>query len=205
MNRPPTSVLVGLLATAVAAAITGQVWLQATFAAVRHPVTLGVANTTADAETVRGWYRVLLGQGTLDRMMATELVDLLWVAGIAASAVLLTLLAARSLEQRNPPAAAVLRRIAPWTALAPGLDLVENCLSLLMLGDPLGFPAPLAATHAGVSWVKLAAMVGVGAGVPAFWLWSLRGNGGGGRGGRVDLPPRVAPSGPDRRLAGPDR
>jgi hypothetical protein len=201
MNRPPTSVLV----VAVATAATGQVWLQATFATVRHPVGLGVANTTADAETVRGWYRVLLGQGTLDRMVATELVDLVWVSGVAATAVLLTVLAARSLERRNPPAAGVLRRIAPWTALAPGLDLAENGLSLLMLGDPLGFPAPLAAAHAAVSWVKLAAMVGVGVGVPAFWLWSLRGYRGGGRGGRVDLPPRVAPSGPDRRLAGPDR
>jgi hypothetical protein len=205
MNRSPTSVLVGLLVVAVATAVTGQVWLQATFATVRHPVALGVANTTADAETVRGWYRVLLGQGTLDRMVATELVDLVWVSGVAATAVLLTVLAARSLERRDPPAAAVLRRIAPWTALAPGLDLAENGLSLLMLGDPLGFPAPLAAAHAAVSWVKLAAMVGVGVGVPAFWLWSLRRNRGGGRGGRVDLPPRVAPSGPDRRLAGPDR
>jgi hypothetical protein len=205
VTRPRTRLLVTLLAAAVALAMVGQVWLQATFATVRHPMSLGVANTTADAETVRGWFRVLIAEGTLDRMVATELVDLVWVAGVVASVVLLTLLAARSLEGRNPPAARLLRRLAPWTAFAPGLDAVENGLSLVMLADPLGFPAPLAAAHAAVSWVKLAAMVAVGVGVPAFWLWSLGGNRGGGCDGRVALSPRVTSAGPDRRLAGPDR
>jgi hypothetical protein len=205
MSRPRTTVLVLLLAAAVAVAAVGQVWLQATFATVRHPASLGVANTTADADALRGWYRVLLAQGTLDRMVATELVDLVWVGGVAASSVLLTLVAARLLSRRNPPAAGLLRRIAPWTALAPGMDLVENGLSLVMLADPLGFPAPLAVAHAVVSWLKLAGMVAVGVGVPAYSLWSARRGEGGGRGGRVELSPRVAPAGPDRGLAGPDR
>lgn len=174
MKPPGTPLLVAFLAAAVAVAGAGQVWLQATFATVGHPVSLGVANTTADAEVVRSWYRQLLAQDTLDRMVMTELVDVVWVAGVVAVAVLGTALAARALERRDPRGAHVLRRLAPWTALAPGLDLVENALSLALLSDPLGFPAPLAAAHAAVAWAKLAAMVAVGVGVPAFALvrWS---------------------------------
>ncbi|OLT12375.1 hypothetical protein BJF78_03915 [Pseudonocardia sp. CNS-139] len=170
--------LAAALAGSVTVAVAGQVWLQATFATVRHPVALGVANAATDAPVVRGWLEVLLAQGTLDRMVATELVDLVWVVGVMASVVLLTLLAARHLETRAPRVARVLRRVAPWTALAPGLDLLENGLSLALLADPLGFPPVLAVAHGTVGTVKLAAMVAVGVVVPGLWLlawtWSAR-------------------------------
>lgn len=173
-SRLSTSALVAMLGLAVGVAVAGQVLLQATFATVRHPVALGIANTTSNADTLRAWYQVLRAQGTLDRMVATELVDLIWVTGAAACVVLLALLAARLLERRNPDAARLLRRIAPWTALAPGLDVVENVLSLAMLAEPVAFPAALAAAHAAVSSVKLAAMILVAVAVPAFSLWSAR-------------------------------
>ncbi|MHA6628795.1 hypothetical protein ACU61A_25425 [Pseudonocardia sichuanensis] len=165
-----TGRLAHLLAAAVVMAVVAQVLLQSVFATVRHPVALGVANTTGDAELVRSWHRRLLAQGTLEEMVATELVDLLWIAALAAVAVLATALAARLLAPHDPWGASVLRRSAPWTALAPGLDLLENALSLAMLADPLGFPAWLAAAHASVSRAKLAAVVAVAVGVPAFAL-----------------------------------
>lgn len=155
------------LVVAGLAAVAAQIWLQATFATVDHPVPLGTANTTADPATLRGWYATLAAQGTLDRMVATELVDLAWIAALAAVAVLATRLAAHSLRRRNPPVSRLLTRAAPWTALAPGLDLVENTLSLAMLADPTGFPDALAPAHAAVSWLKLAAVVGVAVLVPA--------------------------------------
>jgi hypothetical protein len=204
-TRPSTPVLLTLLAAAVTVAVLGQVWLQATFATVRHPVPLGVANTTADPATVRGWYRALIDQGTLDRMVATELVDLMWIVGVSGSVVLLTLVAARLLEHRNPPAAHLLRRLAPWTALAPGLDVIENAISLAMLVRPLDVAAALAIGHAVVSWLKLVGMAGVGVGVLGYSLWSARSGGGGGRARRHRLPPRVAPAGPDRGVARSDR
>ena len=165
----------------VVTAATGQAWLQATFATVRHPVTLGVANTTADAETVRGWYRVLLAQGTFDRMVATELVDLVWVSGVAATAVLLTVLAARLLERRNrrrpgcctesprgprpPPASTWSRTACRWRCWATA-----------------GVPGAARRRARRRSWVKLATMVAVRRGcagvlvmvgprLPRRWAW----------------------------------
>ena len=146
---------------AVAAAVAAQVWLQATFATVGHPVSLGAANTTADPAVVRGWYATLAEQGTLDRMVATELVDLAWIAALAAVLVIGTMLAAHLLRDRRPQLAGVLRRAAPWTALAPALDLVENALSLTMLADPTDFPDGLAIAHAAASWAKLVAVIAV--------------------------------------------
>jgi hypothetical protein len=204
-TRPSTPVLLALLAAAVTVAVLGQVWLQATFATVRHPVPLGVASTTADPASVRGWYRVLTEQGTLDRMVAAELVDLVWIVGVSGSVVLLTLVAARLLGHRNPPAARLLRRLAPWTAVAPGLDVIENAFSFAMLARPLDVPAALAIGHAVVSWLKLAGMVSVGVGVLGYSLWSACSGGGGGRARRDRLPPRIAPAGPDRGVARSDR
>jgi hypothetical protein len=147
--------------TAVAAAVAAQVWLQATFASVRHPASLATANTTGDPAVVRGWYATLVEQGTLSRMVATELVDLAWIAALAAVLVLGTTLAARGVRRRSPQLSGMLARAAPWTALAPGLDLLENALSLVMLSNPHGFPDALAPAHAAVSWAKLAAVVAV--------------------------------------------
>lgn len=185
-------VLLPLLGLAVAGAFAAQVWLQATFAGVRHPVPLSVANTTADPAILRAWYRVLAAQGTLERMRATELVDYVWIVGLAACLVLLTTVVARLLSGRNPHASSVLYRLAPWTAVAAAVDGIENAISLVMLADPVGFWDPLAYAHAAVSWVKLGSIIAVGIALPVYVLWALRTGGvaGGGQGG---LPPRLAP------------
>ncbi|WP_052731722.1 hypothetical protein [Devosia geojensis] len=196
MRRLPLPALLVLLAAAVAIAVAGQVLLQATFASVKHPVSLFVANTTADPQTVRGWYSALVEQGTLERMVATELVDFVWIGGIACAVFLLTLTCARLLARRNPVASARLYGIAPWVTLAPLLDVVENGFSLLMLSDPMGFPDVLAYLHAAASWIKLAAIVAVATSLPSYALWAAWA---GGRGAeRKDrLSPRVAAPGSD--------
>lgn len=183
---------------AVLAALT-QVAVQRTFAAVRHPVSLGRANTTADPDLIRGWYHLLQEQGTFGWMVATELVDLGWVVAVATFVLLGTLLLSRLVARRNQPAADLLRRAAPWLALAPGLDLLENGLSLTMLADPEGFPDGLALAHAAVSRVKLGAMIAVGVAGPGFALVAYALGGGGRDGGEDDVPPRLAAPDPDRR------
>lgn len=166
-------VLILALVGAVGVAVGGQFALQLTFAQVRHPVSLGTANLTADPETVRGWYRLLIEQGTLDRMVATETVDYLWMAGLGSSLVLITLLVAELLRTRNPVARLRLRRIAPWMAAAAVSDAVENAISLIMLSNPLGFPDPLSYAHAGVSVIKIIAAVASATVVPAYAVWAF--------------------------------
>ncbi len=147
--------LLALLTGSVGLAVLGQILVQRTFAGVRHPVTLAEANLGFDAETVRGHYRVLAAQGTLDRMVATELVDVIWSVGLAASLTMIVLTAAALLRHRNPAGSRRLRRMAPLMALAPACDVVENSVSLVMLSDPFGFPEVLAPLHAGFSVAKL--------------------------------------------------
>ncbi|WP_232668726.1 hypothetical protein [Pseudonocardia sp. TRM90224] len=147
--------LLALLTGSAGLAAVGQVLVQRTFAEVRHPVTLAEANLTFDAATVRGHYQVLVAQGTLPRMVATELVDFIWSVGLASSLIMIVLTVAALLRHRNPAGSRRLRRMAPLMALAPACDVVENSVSLMMLSDPFGFPEVLAPLHAGFSVAKL--------------------------------------------------
>ncbi len=157
-----------LLVGAVGLAVFGQVLVQRTFATVRHPVTLIDANLTFDPETVRGYYEVLAAQGTLDRMVATELVDFVWPAGLAASLIMIVLSVAALLRHRNPAGASRLRRMAPLMALAPACDIIENSISLVMLSDPFGFPGGLAPLHGGFSVAKVTFAVASAILAPAY-------------------------------------
>lgn len=77
-TAPRTAVLAGRFAVAATAALAAQLWLQATFRLVEHPVSLGAANLEADPGIVRGWYRTLMEHGTYGQMIRTEVVDLIW-------------------------------------------------------------------------------------------------------------------------------
>lgn len=193
-RTPRTLPLALTTAVCAAAAVGAQLLLQAVFATVDHPVTLLRANHNADAATAREWHRTLLAQDTLDRMVLTEQVDYLWMAALAAALVSITLLASRLLAPRAPRASARLRRFAPWAALAPAVDAAENAVSLLMLSDPIGFPAPLAALHAALAWLKLMAIAAVAAGASGYALAAaLRGERHGGEG---SVSPRSAAASP---------
>lgn len=176
----PAPALALPLAAALGLSAFGQILLQSSFRQTCHPVSLFRANTTADPARIRDWSATLSAQGTLNRMIAVEITDLIWIAGLAATAILMTLLAARLLRRRNPAASDRLYRIAPYTALAPALDLVENVVSLAMLSDPTGFPDTLAHLHAAASWAKLAAIGTVATAIPAYAICAaIRGKGAG--------------------------
>lgn len=194
-RRTTLGLAVGLAIAAIAA-VLAQVLLQRSFAAVDHPVSLAEANITADAATVRGWYRVLVGQGTLDQLVFTERIDYLWMIALGTTVVLATLLAARLLRFRNPLASRRLRRLAPWTALAPGIDGVENVLSLIMLSDPFGFPDHLAVAHAWISRLKLAAILLAAVVAPGYALAAML-TGKGERDGEDAVSPRLPSASPD--------
>lgn len=158
----------GGVVLAAAAAFAAQLTLQQTFATVRHPVSLLAANLTFDPDTVRGYYRVLDSQHTLDNMVRTEYVDYLWMVALAAFLFLVTRFVAALLATRHPAASGRLRTLAVVAPLVPVLDAVENAFSLVMLADPWGFPAWLAVAHAGVSWAKTLGIPVVAVGLPCY-------------------------------------
>jgi hypothetical protein len=151
-------------------AVFGQILVQRTFATVQHPTSLFEANLTMNPDEVRGHYAVLEERGTFDNMVRTELVDFVWMAGLALFVFSVTTLVAKLLRTRSPVASGRLMRWAPWTPLVAAFDVVENAGSLAMLADPWGFPDWLAYVHAGASVFKLAATVVVAVGIPAYAL-----------------------------------
>lgn len=159
-TRMPRNSTLGLAvgAAAVGAALV-QFNLQQTFAAVKHPVPLGAANLEADVQVVRGWYRILMEQGTYLQMVRTELVDLAWPLLLGATIVLIYRFTAGLLRTVHPPISAWLYRWAPIWAIGPVFDLLENGFSLAMLTDPFGFPDWWAVAHVAASWSKIVGSV----------------------------------------------
>jgi hypothetical protein len=156
-NRPSGRALGVLAPVAVLAAVAAQVGLQATMRRAEHPLTLAEANLVADAEEQRGRYRLLEEQGTFHWFVATELIDMLWALCLAAALVAVTVAVGRAHPQGSWWRRAALGSV-PLAVVVPGLDLVENGVSLAMLADPHGFPAVLAPVHAGIATAKFAAM-----------------------------------------------
>lgn len=136
-------------------AAAAQVWLQLTFQQVGHPVSLWAANVEADPTVVRGWYQLLMENGTYLLMIRTEVVDLVWAVCLGVTLVAIYRLVGRLLARVDEPIARGLHRWAPLAALGPAFDLVENAVSLAMLTEPAGFPAAWAVLHATVSWLKV--------------------------------------------------
>lgn len=158
-DMPPSRTLGLVFAAAAIGAGLAQLALQLAFRQVRHPVPLGAANLEPDAEVVRGWYSVLIEQGTYLWMIRTELVDLVWPVMLALAIVSLYRLVAGLLRGIDPPISRWLYRWAPVWLVGPAFDIVENAFSLAMLTDPFGFPDWWAVAHVAASWVKIAGSV----------------------------------------------
>lgn len=150
-----TALALWFAVTALAAAGV-QLWLQATFRLVDHPVPLAQANLEAEPAVVRGWYEQLMAQGTYLQFVRTELVDLFWPVCLGAALVSLYRLIGGLVRELHPPIARLLFRLAPFAAVGPAFDVVENGFSLAMLTDPSGFPDWWASAHVAASWCKLA-------------------------------------------------
>ncbi|MFD1718752.1 hypothetical protein [Georgenia deserti] len=172
-TAPRTAVLAGRFAVAATAALAAQLWLQATFRLVEHPVSLGAANLEADPGIVRGWYRTLMEHGTYGQMIRTEVVDLIWPVTLAATLFCLYRLVGGLLRRHRPRAASLIYRLAPLGIVGPAFDLVENAFSLAMLTDPFGFPDWWAAAHVWASWAKIAGSVAAGVVGPTLTVVAL--------------------------------
>jgi hypothetical protein len=156
----PGNVALGLtFGATLVLALLAQLDLQLTFRLVEHPVSLAAANLEADATVVRGWYAVLLEQGTYLQMIRTELVDLLWPIALGAALIALFRFVGGLLRRVHPPISRVLFRWAPLAAIGPAFDVIENAFSLAMLTDPFGFPAWWSVAHVIASWLKIACSV----------------------------------------------
>lgn len=140
---------------ALVLALLAQLNLQLTFRLVGHPVPLGAANLEPDPEVVRGWYALLIEQGTYLQMVRTELVDILWAILLGFAVVTLNRFVGGLLRNVHRPIASLLVRWAPLAAAGPAFDVVENIFSLAMLTDPFGFPAWWSFAHAAASWAKI--------------------------------------------------
>lgn len=180
MNRPapplPGNAALGAaFGASLALAVLAQLNLQRTFRAVEHPVGLGAANLEADPEVVRGWYGLLIEQGTYLQMVRTELVDVPWAVLLGATLVTLYRFVGGLLRGLHPPISWVLVRWAPAAAVGPAFDVVENAFSLAMLTDPFGFPGWWAAAHAAASWAKLAGSAAAAVAGPTLTVTALVG------------------------------
>lgn len=173
---PITACIVALVVS-IGGAVIAQVALQSTFADVDHPVALSQANLTTDAATARGYLDVLQDQGTLGQMVRTELVDFAWIAALMSGYFFITLTVGKLLQRRNATAGSRLVGIAPFIALIPGIDALENTLSLSMLADPENFPDWLATAHGGVSWTKAILAVVVPASLVLYTIVGAIGGG----------------------------
>lgn len=156
---PGNATLGAVFGVALALTLLAQVALRLTFRLVGHPVSLDAANLEADPEVVRGWYALLLDQGTYLQMIRTELVDIPWAILLGLTLVALYRLVGGLLRSVHPTIAALLFRWAPLAAIGPAFDVVENVFSLAMLTDPFGFPDWWSTAHVVAAWLKIAGVV----------------------------------------------
>lgn len=108
-----------------------------------------------DLDVIRNQYAGLVEQGTLDTYVTTQVLDYLFISGLAAFGSLLHRLIARAhtLGSRW-------HRLARFGGLlvvtSAGFDAVENLVAFAMLADPSGFPSLLAPIYSSLAAVKWA-------------------------------------------------
>lgn len=128
-------------------------WLDASYAAARHPVDFFTGQTGFDAAQLKAWYATMQAQGTLDIYIRTQIIDFAFIAAFAFAGWMLGTLIARAGQPggwgRTLGLAAGLALIA-----GPGMDAAENMISFLMMADPQGFAAPLALIYSGFAVAK---------------------------------------------------
>lgn len=114
-----------------------------------------------DADTIRDQYARLIDQGTLDTYIVTQVLDYLFITGLAAFGWLLHRLIARAHSPGSH-----WHRLARLGGLlvvtSAGFDAVENLVAFAMLADPSGFPSLLAPIYSSLAAAKWAiAFIGV--------------------------------------------
>lgn len=128
-------------------------WLDGWYARSQFPVPFFVGQTTFNATELKGYYAVLIEQGTLGTFVTTQMVDLVYMATIFAAffslmiAIYVIMPAIRAVQT----VAAVMVFVAP---LAGVFDLRENILSFITLANPLSFADWLVYPYSSFAVVK---------------------------------------------------
>jgi len=147
-----------LAALAYAIARLLQFWLDGSYAASRFPVPFFVGQTTFDAIELKGYFAVLVQQGTLGIFARTQIIDYAFMAGTFVSFYCLASALMRTVKRVF--SGRVMRSIAlvfVWLSpLAAVMDALENAVSFVMLANPLGFYDWLVYPYSSFAVIKFA-------------------------------------------------
>lgn len=161
VDRLPTGRLAELTVLAGIWMVGGLMLANAWFARSNIGEELFAVQLAFNADVIRDQYARLVAQGTLDTYVTTQVLDYLFITGLAAFGWLLHRLIARA----HPPGSRW-HRIARFGGLlvvtSAGLDAVENLFAFAMLADPSGFLSWLAPIYSSLAAAKWAiAFIGV--------------------------------------------
>ena len=127
--------------------------LNASYTASKHPVGFAEGQTTFSGSEIKGFYAVMEASGTLDRYVATQLIDFGFIAAMALVGWTLGTLLRRLHQQGTWP-----HRLATITLVAvplgAGFDVVENLISFVMLAQPSTFADWIAIPYSTAAVIK---------------------------------------------------
>lgn len=142
-------------------------WLEGLYQATLHPASVFAGQTTFNAESIKGFYAVMLDQGTLGKYVYVQIVDFAFMLTMFAALVCATVATYRSI-----PKVRWLKNLA-WgivliASLGPLFDALENVVSFFMLANPRDFNNWLAIPYSTFAVIKFV-LVGIG------FFWTLVG------------------------------
>ncbi|MBB5868140.1 hypothetical protein F4553_001519 [Allocatelliglobosispora scoriae] len=159
--------LLGLLGVGFVAQRVSQGVLDGFYARSGYPVPYYVGQLSFSGRKLSEWYSAMEQGGTLGIYWQTQFVDFGFIAATALFFTAVLLLVARAMP---PGRAARTRAVAlvPLALVAPALDVLENLISFVLLGDPAQVNGALAIVYSTVAAVKFA-------GFAFVYLWTVVG------------------------------
>jgi hypothetical protein len=142
-----------------------QQWLDGLYTLSQFPVPFFVGQTTFNAAELKGYYAVLLEQGTLDRYMLVQIADYAFMLTVMISFFALMAAIYRSIP-KWPALMTIARCMLVIAPLAAIFDALENAVSFVMLANPTGFSDWLVYPYSSLAVMKFAVFV-------LSYLWSL--------------------------------
>ena len=156
----PLPLLLAATAAGFVAQRLTQTVLDSSYARSGYPVPYYEGQLSFSASSLSGWYTSMQQNGTLDVYWQTQLIDFTFIAATAGFFTALLLCVARAIPSTHPA-----RRLSivllPLGAAAALLDVLENLLSFVMLGNPASISQPVALLYSGVAALKFAGFIGV--------------------------------------------
>lgn len=152
--------------------------LNASYAASGFPVPYWQAQLSFDHVKLKAWYGGLVAKGMLDKYVATQNIDFVFIASV-----LLLHTSALLAISRFLPAQSKSRLLMVWASLlaiiAPLADGIENGVSYIMLANPAHFEPRLAIVYSSFAAIKFgmftfAYIAALGGLLAALLIWSLQ-------------------------------